>query len=113
MPDFNFDAIMAKLAGVAGALVSMQFLKGPWPTRLAMATAGALLSYYASAYVSVKTGLPEGLSGFLLGFFGMAVVSKAWEWLQVAPLGEWFTQVVKGQLDKWWPPKQSGNQDGK
>lgn len=104
MPDITFDGVMTKLAGVAGALVSMQFLQGAWPTRLAMASAGALLSYYAAAYVSGRTGLPEGLSGFLLGFFGMAVVSKLWDWLQSAPLGEWMTHAVRSVWAKWFPP---------
>lgn len=109
MPDFHFDELMAKLAGVAGALVSMQFLQGTFWTRLLMAMAGALLSYYASAYVSAKTGLPEGLSGFLLGFFGMAIVSKAHDWLQNAPLGEWLTAAVKSVWAKWFPPGGPGD----
>lgn len=108
MPDFHFDALMAKLAGLAGAIVSMQFLKGPWPTRIAMAIGGFFMAYYTSDYVSFKTGLPNGAAGFLVGFFGMAVVSKTWEWFQSAPFGEWATQVVKGTLDKWFPPKDKG-----
>lgn len=96
MPDFHFDALMAKLAGVAGALISMRFLQGTFWSRVTMALAGSVLSYYAAAYVSQKTGLPEGLSGFLMGFFGMAIVSKAWEWLQTAPLG----QIATGWLTR-------------
>jgi len=115
VPDFNFDAIMAKLAGVAGALFSMQFLKGTFRERLTSALTGAAFAYYASDFVSAKIGLPTGLTGFLLGFFGMAVVSKAWEWFQTAPLGEWATQAGGAFVDKWFPkkPTDTRNQDGK
>lgn len=112
MLDISFDGLMTKLAGVVGALISMQFLKGAWPTRLIMATAGAFLSYYAADYVSVKTGLPTGLAGFLIGFFGMAVVSKLWEWLQTAPLGEWMTQAVRSIWAKWFPPTPPADDKG-
>lgn len=112
MPDFHFDALMAKLAGLAGALVSMQFLKGSLWVRFSMGLAGALLSYYSADYVSIKTGLPTGLAGFLIGFFGMAVVSKAWEWLQTAPLGELATQAIKGLLNRWSPAKPPADDKG-
>lgn len=113
MPDFSFDGLMTKLAGVAGALVSMQFLQGTFWSRLTMAGAGALLSYYAAPYASVKTALPEGLAGFLVGFFGMAVVSKLWEWLQAAPIGEWMTHAVRSVWHRWFPPAPTPPADDK
>lgn len=86
MQHFDLEVILAKLAGVFGALVSMSFLKGPWVARLTMALCGALLSYYTAPYVATRLGLPEGLSGFMLGLFGMAIVSRGWEWMQTTPL---------------------------
>lgn len=100
MPDMTIEAWGVKLAGVAGALISMQFLRGTWRSRLAMAVSGAVLAYYASDYVSHRTGLPEGLTGFLVGFFGIAVVSKVWEWFQTAPLGELLTAKLKAWMEK-------------
>lgn len=94
----SYDAIAAKLAGIAGAVVSMRFVQGTWPERLTMAISGALFSYYAAPWVGKLTGLPEGLAGFLLGLFGMAVVSKIWEWFQTAPLGQILTDWLKKKL---------------
>lgn len=98
--DFSFDGIAVKLAGVAGAVVSMRFLQGTFIERAALAAGGAALSYYASPHVSFKTGLPEGLAGFLIGMFGMAVLSKIWEWIQNTPVGAVW-QVAIDALKKW------------
>lgn len=84
----SFDGLAAKLAGVAGAVVSMRFVQGTWIERLFMAIGGATLSYFAAPYLAAKSGLPEGLSGFLLGLFGMAVASRIWEWIQTTPITE-------------------------
>lgn len=88
MVDINLDGIAAKLAGVAGAIVSMRFVQGSWPARIFMALGGAVFSYYAAPFLATKSGLPEGLAGFLLGLFGMAVVSRMWEWIQATPIVE-------------------------
>lgn len=82
------DAVMTKLAGVAGALVSLKFINGTWPERLVMAAGGSLLSIYATPWAAVKTGLPEGLCGFLFGLFGMAICAKIWESIQLAPVAD-------------------------
>ena len=83
----DFDAFAAKFAGVLGAAVSMRYLQGSWPARLSMAVSGSLVAYYASPYLSPMLGIPEGLTGFLTGMFGMAIVSRAWEAVQAAPVG--------------------------
>lgn len=95
----DFDVFAAKLAGVAGALVSMRFLQGTWPQRIGTAICGALISFYAAPYVAARVGIPEGLSGFLLGLFGMAIASRFWEWIQTTPIaGVW--QIVIDWLKK-------------
>ena len=95
----DIDAITAKLAGVAGALVSMRFLQGTWPQRISTAICGALISFYAAPYISIRVGIPEGLSGFLLGLFGMAIASRLWEWVQTTPVaGVW--QIIIDWLKK-------------
>lgn len=99
MDNINIDAIAGKAAGLAGALVSMHFLQGTWPARLSMAASGCLFSFFASPYLSQKTGLPEGLSGFLLGLFGMAVVSRVWEWVQTTPVAA-IWQALLSRINK-------------
>ncbi|CAB3854446.1 hypothetical protein LMG26858_01887 [Achromobacter anxifer] len=90
----DFDALAAKLAGVLGALVSMRYLHGSWPARLSMAGSGSLVAYYASPYLSLLLGIPEGLAGFLTGMFGMAIVSRGWEAVQAVPIGALWQAVV-------------------
>lgn len=79
----NLDAWITKLAGVAGAAVSLKFIQGTWPERIVMALGGALLSLYASPWASGVSGLPEGLTGFLTGLLGMALLARVWEGVQV------------------------------
>ena len=68
--DLDWNALPARLAGVAGAMVSMRFLQGTFLARSTMALGGAAISFYASPTMALRSGLPEGLSGFLLGLFG-------------------------------------------
>lgn len=97
--DVNIDAWAAKLAGLGGAIVSMRFLQGTWFERGFTALGGVLLSYFAAPFLSQRIGLPEGLTGFLLGLFGMAVMSRAWEWIQTTPVAALW-QIVLGWLGK-------------
>ncbi len=99
MNDMNPDAWAVKLAGLVGAVVSMQFLQGSWPARVNLALSGAAISYFAAPYLSAKIGLPEGLTGFLLGLFGMAVASRVWEWIQTTPVAELW-QLLLAKLGK-------------
>lgn len=92
----NIDPWMTKLAGVAGAALSLKFIAGTWPERITMAIGGAVISLYAAPFVSRITSLPEGLSGFLVGMFGMAVCAKAWEALNQLQAAE----VLKSWLSK-------------
>lgn len=92
-PD-SLDAWLAKLAGVAGALASLAFLKGSWPERFAMAIGGTVVSLYAAPWMASKTGLPDGLCGFLLGLFGMAICAKVWEAIQATPISEAWSALI-------------------
>lgn len=96
MTTSEFDALLTKAAGVAGAMASLAFLRGPWSERIAMAIGGATVSYYAAPWMAGKTALPEGLSGFLLGLFGMALCAKAWETLHSLPIAEAWTAILDG-----------------
>lgn len=92
----EFDALLTKAAGVVGAMASLVFLKGPWSERIVMAVSGSVVSYYAAPWMAAKTSLPEGLSGFLLGLFGMALCAKAWETLHSLPIAEAWTAILDG-----------------
>lgn len=86
MSEPNPDVHVFKLvAGVAGAAVSLRFVQGTWPERLIMAAGGAALSYFASDLIARWLSVPDalGLVGFLTGLFGMAIVSKVYEVIQM------------------------------
>lgn len=83
-----------RLAGAAGALVSMRFLNGTVFERVLMAIGGAFFAFYATDFVAGKLSLPDGLTGFLLGLFGMSILSRTWEWMQS-------TNVIRDFLDAW------------
>lgn len=91
----NFDVVMTKIAGVGGALVSLKFINGTWPERCVMALGGSLLSVYATPWAASRTGLPEGLCGFLFGLFGMAICAKIWEAIQTTPISAIWTEVIE------------------
>ena len=94
MTTSEFDAWLTKLAGVVGACASLAFLKGPWSERVIMAVGGAVVSYYAAPWMAAKTSLPEGLSGFLLGLFGMAVCARVWDTIQLLPISDVWASIL-------------------
>jgi len=92
-PDQFNDVSIAKLAsGVAGALVSMRFLQGTWPEKLTMTTP---LAEWLS------TPRAEGLVGFLVGLFGMALVSKGYEVIQLLDSRQIASDVWGWVARKW------------
>jgi hypothetical protein len=90
----NLDSILTKGAPIAGALISLKFVKGTWDEKMLMFAGGAALSFYASPYVSMRTGLPEGFTGFGLGLFGMAVCAKGYELIQGLPIREVWDRIL-------------------
>lgn len=83
----DFDAWASKLAGLAGSLVSMRYLTGSWPQKISAVVSGTITALYAAPWVAEKLSMPAELTGFLVGLFGVAIVQRAWEAIQTAPLG--------------------------
>lgn len=84
----HFDISIGNLvAGICGSFVSLRFMQGTLTERGTMAIGGSALSYYGTAPASAWLGMAsaEGLVGFLLGLFGMAVVAKVYEGIQSLP----------------------------
>lgn len=80
------DSLWQKLASAgAGAIVSTRFLAGTWPEKIIMAIGGAALSFFASPAITewLEVSRAEGLVGFMTGLFGMAIVSKVYEVIQL------------------------------
>ena len=105
MTDPVHDISYLKLiAGMVGAFVSLRFIDGTKTEKGIMAIGGSAMSYFGTSptadYLHMANG--EGLVGFMIGLFGMAVVSKVYEVIQVidAP------SVAKRFLDKYFPPSR-------
>lgn len=77
-PDFSFVKI---IAGFFGSLVSLKFVPGTFFEKTLMLAGGVALSYFATSPVTDWLAIPktEGLIGFFIGLFGMALVSKVYE----------------------------------
>lgn len=85
------------LPGAIGAISALALLRDQWKLGLVMVLPGVALSYYASEAVAKSLGLPEGLSGFLLGLCGMSVVARLFDTWNKLDLGT----LVKAALRKW------------
>jgi len=98
------DFSLAKLlAGVAGSVVSLRFVQGTIPERMFMGIGGAALSYYATTPASAWIGIhdAEGLVGFLIGLFGMAIMSKIYEVILLADAGKIAADTWETIKRKW------------
>lgn len=99
---------VAKVLSIAaGALVSTRLLTGSFTERLLSATAGGAIAYVTTPLLSLKIGSPESVTGFLAGLFGMAIVSRLWEFIQSAPIADFWklvlnflTRISGGRSDK-------------
>lgn len=89
-PDFDPSTLAKHAAGPAGAVTAMLFMRGmDWKHRIAMVIAGSIMAFYGAPLIHHWTGGNEGLSGWLVGLFGMALVAKifdTWEALELGPL---------------------------
>ena len=90
----DIDVLIAKGSGLAGAVLSLNFVKGTWPERITMAIGGAIVSLYVTPFAAQKTSLPESLAGFLLGMFGMAITAKVWELIQATPISDLWVATI-------------------
>ena len=86
------------LAGIAGSFVSLRFMSGTLIQRVILAIGGAALSYYATTPFATWVGArdAEGLVGFFVGMFGMAIVSKIFEVIQAAD-----AKLIAGDVWEW------------
>ena len=110
----NLD--LTKIAiGLAGATVSLKFVQGRWWERLGLVDGGAALSYFGTTPCAQLVGVKdaEGLLGFLIGLFGMGLVTKVYESLQAVDAQSiaraawaWRTAPVTG-LPSYWTGNSS------
>jgi len=91
------EEIVRAVPGAIGALVALRWLGGtPWQVAASL-LGGAAGSYYGTPQIVSFMGTTPGLTGFLLGLFGMAVVARVFDAIQVMEIG----RVVNALLRKW------------
>jgi len=68
-----------------------------------MAVGGGALSFFASPMITEWLSMPraQGLVGFMTGLFGMAIVSKVYEVIQLMDAKMISAEVVKWAKRKW------------
>lgn len=90
-------------AGVVGALVSMRFINGSNYEKVTMALGGAAFSFFGSVPLArwADMGDSVGLFGFLIGLFGMALVSRIYEVIWVIDLASMTKDAWKVFIRKW------------
>lgn len=84
-------------------MISLRFVQGTMIERTSMAVGGAALSYYASTPVALWAGTndAEGLAGFLIGLFGMAIVAKLYEVIMIMDAKQFAADVIETIKRKW------------
>lgn len=100
LPDFSTAKLLAALSG---SLVSLRFVQGTFAERIAMAVGGCALSYYGTTPASSWVGVhdAEGLVGFLIGLFGMAIMAKIYEIIAVADASQMGKDIWESIKRKW------------
>lgn len=96
--DIDPQTVKQTAPGLLGAIGAIFFLQGPWLIRIGMVLPGGALSYYGSSYVAAVSGMPEGLSGFVVGLLGMIFIAKIINTWQALELG----QIIGSLLRKWF-----------
>lgn len=95
------DVLATKLAGLAGAVLSVRLLKVESKMEaLWMIAGGVAFSWYAAVWFSTKLGIPEGLAGFLMGLFGMGLCARIWEFIKEMPIRQIWDSLMDRFLRK-------------
>jgi len=99
-PDFSLAKL---LAGALGSFVSLKFVQGTLFERVFMGVGGASVSYYAATPAYNWIGVPntEGLVGFLIGLFGMAIMAKVYEVIQMTDAKQVSQDIWEWIKRKW------------
>lgn len=96
-----FDQIPPELRtsvpGFAGSALALLFLRRPLLSLAGMFIGGCLLAFFGTKWVSVIAGMEsaDGLVGFLLGLFGMALVAKLHDTIEAISPVELWTAIRK------------------
>ena len=96
--DIDPQHLTKNAPGAIGALLALRFMRGPsWLHSAIGFVGGCACSIYGTEFAVKWTGSDPGLAGFVLGLFGMAVVSKIHEAIDTFKPAE----TIGNLLKKW------------
>lgn len=101
--DYISPEITKALPGVFGSIGALLWIKGPMSRRISMVLLGSAASYYGTPHLSITLGMGEGLTGFLIGLFGMSIVDsifKTWQELDLSTILREFLRKRLGLAPK-------------
>lgn len=84
-------------AGPIGAAIALLWTKAGWRRSVALLLGGSAVAYYAAPYAAGVLGMPEGLTGLLLGLVSMSVAAKLFETWDRLDLVQWAADLRR----KW------------
>ena len=87
--------LIKALPGAIGAIVALRWITGPPLQRIAALIGGIGASYYAASWSARIMGTDEGLAGFLIGLFGMAIASKVFEAIAVLAPADLVSRILR------------------
>lgn len=85
------------LPGALGAIVALRWITGTPMQRMASFIGGVAASRYGADHAAAWMGTSAGLTGFLIGLFGMAVAAKVFEAIAAFDLGGTLSRLLR----KW------------
>lgn len=88
-----------KLApGIVGSIGALLWIRGTWPRKIAMMGLGSAASYYGGPHVATLLNMDPGLSGFMIGLFGMSVVDSLFKTWYELGLTELVREFLRSKL---------------
>jgi hypothetical protein len=90
------EAVIAKLSGLVGALVSLKFINGKNVyDKSVMVGCGWATSYFVAPLIATKYNAPEGSVGFLLGLAAVGLCGLFFRFIEAAPIDEFWKKILK------------------
>ena len=89
--------LIKALPGTIGSLVALRWIVGTPLQRITAVCGGAGGAYYGTPYLAAAMGTDIGLTGLLVGLFGMASAAKAFEVIGLVNPA----QILERLLRRW------------
>lgn len=76
-------------AGPIGAALALLWTWAGWRRSMALLFGGSAVAYYGTEWTAALLGMPEGLTGLILGLVSMSLAAKALETIQRVDFVKW------------------------